>query len=176
VTAPDPKIVGLPTLEEHLRSSPNVRDGLVLANGIFDLLHVGHVRYLTAARAAGRRLLVAVNSDASARRLKGAGRPLIPVEERLELIAALACVDWVTWFEEDTVEAVLRRIRPTIHAKGTDYTQETVPERAVAAELGIRTVIVGDPKAHASSEMIRRIKLGLTGPAPGPGRRGGPRG
>lgn len=167
----DSKIASLESIEERLRSAPTTREGLVLANGIFDLFHVGHVRYLEGAKAAGRRLLVAVNSDASARKLKGPGRPLLPLEERMEIVAALECVDWVTWFEENSIEGVLRRVRPAMHAKGTDYTVETVPERATAQALGIRTVIVGDPKSHASSEMIRRIKLGL-GP-PTEGSRGG---
>jgi D-glycero-beta-D-manno-heptose 1-phosphate adenylyltransferase len=152
------KVVDAGTLEARLVANPGLREGLVLANGLFDVLHVGHVRYLEGARAAGRSLVVAVNSDASARRLKGPGRPVIPLEERLEMVAALGCVDWVTWFEEDTVEPLLRQLRPAVHAKGTDYTEDTVPERAVARELKIRTVIVGDPKRHASSEIIRAIQ------------------
>jgi rfaE bifunctional protein nucleotidyltransferase chain/domain len=119
---------------------------------------VGHVRYLEGARRAGQSLLVALNSDASARRLKGEGRPLVPLAERMELVAALECVDWVTSFEEDSVEILLRALRPFAHAKGTDYTVESVPERAVAASLGIRTVIVGDPKRHATTELIQRIR------------------
>ncbi|MGH7681985.1 MAG: adenylyltransferase/cytidyltransferase family protein [Candidatus Eiseniibacteriota bacterium] len=152
------KILRPSDLEERFRSEPKTRDGLVLANGLFDLLHVGHVRYLEGARAEGRALLVAVNSDESARRLKGPGRPVVPLEERLEMLAALECVDWVTWFEEDNVERLLRSLRPAVHAKGTDYTEATVPERGVAQELGIRTAIVGDPKGHASSDVIRRIR------------------
>jgi rfaE bifunctional protein nucleotidyltransferase chain/domain len=152
------KIHRLEDLEGRLAREPELRDGLVLANGLFDLLHVGHVRYLEGAKRAGRRLLVAINSDASARRLKGEGRPILPLEERMELVAALECVDWVTWFEEDGVEAVLRRLRPEAHAKGTDYTVETVPERGVARDLGIRTIIVGDAKGHASSSLVRRIR------------------
>ena len=152
------KIAEAAELGARFHANPAAREGLVLANGLFDVLHVGHVRYLEGARAAGRSLLVAVNSDASARRLKGPGRPVIPLEERLEIVAALGCVDWVTWFEEETVEPLLRLLKPAIHAKGTDYTEESVPERAVARELGIRTLIVGDPKQHASSEMIRRIQ------------------
>lgn len=152
------KIDTLDALAARLDAAPGEREGLVLANGIFDLLHVGHVRYLEGARAAGRSLLVAVNSDASARRLKGAGRPLLPLAERLELLAALECVDRVIAFEGDTVEEVLRRVRPSVHAKGTDYTVESVPERAIAIELGVRTVIVGDAKGHASSELIGRIR------------------
>jgi len=164
--APSFKIVDLESLETLLRSNPSEREGLVLANGLFDLLHVGHVRYLEAAREAGRVLLVALNSDASARRVKGPGRPFVPLEERLEIVAALECVSWATWFEDPNVESILRRLRPAIHAKGTDYTEDSVPERAVARELGIRTIIVGDPKRHASSEMIARIQsLGVDGKA-----------
>ena len=152
------KIIDLEALEKRLRSNPAEREGLVLANGLFDLLHVGHVRYLEAARDAGRALVVALNSDDSARRLKGGGRPFVPLAERLEIVAALGCVSWVTWFDDPNVEGILRRLGPAVHAKGTDYTVESVPERAVARELGIRTVIVGDPKRHASSEMITRIQ------------------
>ena len=154
------KIVTVSLLESRLQSTPAERSGLVLANGIFDLIHVGHVRYLEGAKEAGSALLVALNSDASARRLKGSGRPLMPLAERMEIVAALSCVDWVTSFEEDSVEEVLRRLRPAIHAKGTDYTVESVPERAVAESLGTRTVIVGDPKLHATSDLIRRIGQG----------------
>lgn len=151
------KISSVDELAARLHRSPGAREGLVLANGIFDLLHVGHIRYLTSARGAGTSLVVAVNSDESARRLKGPGRPFVPLEERLEILAALECVDHVVPFEGDTVEDVLRRLRPAAHAKGTDYTVESVPERGVARELGIRTVIVGDAKSHASSALISRI-------------------
>ena len=157
------KVIEASALDARLRNDPAAREGLVLANGIFDVLHVGHVRYLEGARAAGRSLVVAINSDASAERLKGPGRPVIPLDERLELVAALGCVDWATWFEEDTVEPLLRLLRPAAHAKGTDYTEESVPERGVARELGIRTVIVGDPKRHASSEILRRIRSAASG-------------
>ena len=155
------KVLEAGKLEARLEANPAAREGLVLANGLFDVLHVGHVRYLEGARAAGRSLVVAVNSDASARRLKGPGRPVIPLEERLEIVAALGSVDWVTWFDEETVEPLLRRLRPAVHAKGTDYTEDSVPERAVARELGIRTVIVGDPKRHASSAIIRTIQSAI---------------
>jgi rfaE bifunctional protein nucleotidyltransferase chain/domain len=158
VKLPEEKIVAVATLETRLARAPGERQGLVLANGIFDLFHVGHVRYLEGAKREGTSLLVALNSDASARRLKGEGRPLLPLAERMEIVAALQCVDWVTSFEEDSVEALLGRIRPAAHAKGTDYTVERVPERAVAASLGIRTVIVGDPKRHATSDLIGRIR------------------
>jgi D-glycero-beta-D-manno-heptose 1-phosphate adenylyltransferase len=158
VKPPEEKIATAAALEARLARSPGEREGLVLANGIFDLFHVGHVRYLEGAKRAGTSLLVALNSDASARRLKGEGRPLLPLQERMEIVAALQCVDWVTSFEEDSVDGLLRRLLPSAHAKGTDYTVETVPERAVAASLGIRTVIVGDPKGHATSELIERIR------------------
>ena len=156
---PAMKIATPEVLESTLEGTPGGREGLVLANGIFDLFHVGHVRYLRGAREAGKRLLVALNSDASARRLKGSGRPLMPLAERMEIVAALSCVDWVTSFEEDSVENLLRRLRPAVHAKGTDYTVESVPERAVAKSLGIRTVIVGDAKGHATSDLVQRIRL-----------------
>jgi len=165
------KVIDLSSLEQRLKESPSTREGLVLANGIFDLIHVGHVRYLTGAKESGTTLLVAVNSDSSARGLKGPGRPLTPLEERIEVVAALECVDWVTWFEEDSVGPILRRLRPAIHAKGTDYTVETVPERAIAQSLDVRTMIVGDPKHHATSDLIRRIGLlkvpGSEGPRSG---------
>jgi rfaE bifunctional protein nucleotidyltransferase chain/domain len=130
---------------------------VVLANGVFDLFHVGHVRYLQGARAQGDFLVVAVNGDASARRLKGPGRPFQPVEDRVAVVDALACVDRVVVFEDATVENVLRALRPDVHAKGTDYSEDTVPERAVTEEIGGRTAIVGDPKDHSSTDLIRRI-------------------
>jgi len=153
-----PRIVAPADLAASLDADPALRRGLVLANGIFDLLHVGHVRYLEGALAEGERLVVALNSDASARRLKGAGRPVVPLAERLEIVAALRCVDWVTWFEEDRVEGLLRLLRPAVHAKGTDYTVASVPERSVAEALGIRTAIAGDPKDHATSDLLRQLR------------------
>lgn len=133
------------------------RDGqpVTLANGCFDLLHVGHVRYLHAAKNLGGRLIVAINSDDSVRKLKGEGRPLMPAQERAEILAALADVDAVVIFPEPDVRALVREIRPTIHAKGTDYTSATVPERDVVVECGGRVEIVGDPKDHSVSEIIR---------------------
>jgi rfaE bifunctional protein nucleotidyltransferase chain/domain len=147
-------------LVSELDRDPALRRGLVLANGLFDLLHVGHVRYLEGARACGERLLVALNSDDSARRLKGPERPYVPLDERMEVVAALGCVDWVIAFDEPDVETLLRTLRPSVHAKGTDYTVESVPERSVARELGIDTVVVGDPKDHATSDLARRVREG----------------
>ena len=128
---------------------------VTLANGAFDLLHVGHVRYLHAAKALGGKLVVAINSDASVRALKGEGRPLLPENERAEIIAALADVDAVTIFPELDVRAIIHEIRPDIQAKGTDYTADSVPEGDAVAEHGGRVEIVGDPKDHSTSEIIR---------------------
>lgn len=130
---------------------------IVLANGGFDLLHVGHVRYLRDAAARGDLLIVALNSDDSIRRLKGAGRPLLPAAERAELLAALACVDYVTVFEEPNVERVLLALKPHVHAKGSDYTPETVPEREVVRGYGGEIVIAGGPKVRSTSDVIRSI-------------------
>lgn len=128
---------------------------IVLANGNFDLLHVGHVRYLREAKALGGRLVVAINSDKSVRALKGEGRPIIPENERAEIVAALSDVDAVVIFAEPDVRAIIREIRPDIQAKGTDYTVDSVPERDAVAEYGGRVAIVGDPKDHSTSEIIR---------------------
>src|SRR5216117_1258404 len=119
---------------------------IVLANGCFDLLHVGHVRYLEAARALGDVLFVGINGDAAVARLKGPGRPLMPAAERLELLAALRAVDHVVVFDEDTADELIRALKPDVHAKGTDYTAESVPERATARAVGSTTTITGDPK------------------------------
>jgi rfaE bifunctional protein nucleotidyltransferase chain/domain len=137
---------------------------VVLANGIFDLLHVGHLRFLEAARLRGDVLVVALNSDASARALKGPRRPVQPLRERAELVAALRCVDYVTWFDELDLGATLRRLRPDVHAKGTDYSADGVPERAVDRELGIEIAICGDAKDHSSSALLDYLE-GTT-PAP----------
>ena len=145
-------------LAAHLRSqrrgSSVVR--VVLANGCFDLLHVGHVRYLEDARARGDMLVVALNDDASVRALKGPGRPLVPLAERAEVLLALRCVDAVTSFGERDVEATLRLLRPDVHAKGSDYTVESVPEAAVDRELGIEIAICGGPKVRSTSELAPR--------------------
>ena len=130
---------------------------IVLANGCFDLLHVGHVRYLADARSRGDLLVVAINSDASVRRLKGAGRPLLPEEERVELLLALRSVDRVLVFDEPDLERTLRTLRPHVHAKGTDYTTENVPEVAIDRELGIEIAICGDPKDHSTSTLLGRM-------------------
>lgn len=140
-------------IEELRRASREV----VLANGVFDLFHVGHVRYLQGARAEGDFLVVAVNGDDSVRRVKGPDRPFQSAEDRTALVGALECVDRVVVFDDPTVEGVLRALRPAVHAKGTDYTAESVPERAVTAEIGGRTAIVGDPKDHSSTDLLRRI-------------------
>ena len=128
---------------------------ITLTNGCFDVLHVGHVRYLRAARELGGKVVVAVNSDASARALKGEGRPVMPAEERAEILAALADVDAVVIFPEKDVRTIIREIRPDFHAKGTDYTTENVPERDQVEACGGRVVIVGDPKNHSATEIIR---------------------
>jgi D-glycero-beta-D-manno-heptose 1-phosphate adenylyltransferase len=128
---------------------------IILANGNFDLLHVGHVRYLRGAKALGGKLVVAVNSDQSVRALKGEGRPIMPERERAEIVSALADVDAVIVFPELDVRSIIREIRPDIHAKGTDYTADTVPERDVVADCGGRVAIVGDSKDHSTSEIIR---------------------
>jgi rfaE bifunctional protein nucleotidyltransferase chain/domain len=130
---------------------------IAFANGCFDLLHVGHVRYLQGAAAEADRLVVAVNTDASVERLKGAGRPILPEQDRAELVAALRGVAYVVLFPDPTVERLLRLLQPEVHCKGTDYTVETVPERAVVASYGGRTAIVGDPKSHATRDLIARI-------------------
>ena len=133
---------------------------VVLANGAFDLLHVGHLRYLQGARALAPDgvLVVAVNSDGSVSRAKGPGRPVVPASERAELVAGIAGVDCVVVFDDDTVEAVIRALRPDIHAKGTDYTADSVPEAEVVRAHGGRVAIVGDPKDHSSSELIRAAR------------------
>ncbi|MDH4037621.1 MAG: adenylyltransferase/cytidyltransferase family protein [Candidatus Krumholzibacteria bacterium] len=141
---------------------------VVLANGCFDPLHVGHARYLADAAGHGDFLVVAVNDDTGTRRIKGEGRPVVPARDRAALVAALACVDAVLLFGDDTVERLLRGIRPAVHAKGTDYTAETVPEREIARELGIETVIAGDPKTHASREVVARVRAVSRNGPPGP--------
>lgn len=131
---------------------------ITLANGCFDLLHVGHVRYLRAAKELGGRLVVAINSDDSVRNLKGDGRPVMPAEERAEILAALSDVDAIVIFPEPDVRPLIREIRPEIQAKGTDYTTDSVPERDVVIACGGRVEIVGDPKDHSATEIIRKME------------------
>jgi len=133
---------------------------LILANGCFDLVHVGHIRYLVGAKAIGGRLLVAINSDEQVRLLKGQGRPVISENERAEIVAAFRCVDAVTIFNEPTVEEIIHIIKPDFHAKGTDYSEDTVPEREIVRGNGGRVVIVGDPKDHSSTELLRSVQIG----------------
>ena len=141
-------------IEKRRRSG----ESIVLANGCFDLLHVGHTRYLAAAKALGDCLVVGVNSDEQARKLKGEGRPAVNETERAEVIAALRFVDLVTIFPEPTVTELIRDIKPNVHAKGTDYTEDNVPEREIVREVGGRVAIVGDPKDHSSTELFSRTR------------------
>ena len=131
---------------------------IVLANGCFDVLHAGHVRYLQGAREFGEVLVVAINADAQVAKLKGQGRPILPQRERAELVASLEAVDWVTIFDEPTVTELLLLLRPDVHAKGKDYTEETVPERDVVRSYGGRVAIVGDPKNHSTTDLIRSFE------------------
>jgi len=130
---------------------------IVLANGCFDLLHVGHIRYLQSAKQLGDVLIVALNSDASVRRIKGPGRPLMSQAERAEILAALGCVDYIVTFDDDTADRVVARLRPHVQAKGTDYTEASVPERETVSEAGGQVVIAGDPKTHSSRGLISAI-------------------
>jgi rfaE bifunctional protein nucleotidyltransferase chain/domain len=152
------KVVARDALLRRLAPLRQAGRTVALANGLFDLLHVGHLRYLEDAAKEADLLVVAVNADTSARALKGPGRPIVPEGERAELIAGFGCVALVTIFDEQSVEALLRSLRPDVHCKGTDYTAETVPERAVARALGIRVAIVGDPKSHATRDLVARIR------------------
>jgi D-glycero-beta-D-manno-heptose 1-phosphate adenylyltransferase len=149
------KILSREQLRKRVEEWRRAGERITLANGGFDLLHVGHVRYLRGAKALGGRLVVAINSDESVRTLKGEGRPVMAAEERAEIVAALADVDAVVIFPELDVRAIIREIRPDIQAKGTDYTAESVPERDVVVENGGRVEIVGDVKNHSTSEIIR---------------------
>jgi D-glycero-beta-D-manno-heptose 1-phosphate adenylyltransferase len=149
------KILGRKELRERVDQWRGAGERIVLANGNFDLLHVGHVRYLRGAKGLGGKLVVAINSDQSVRASKGEGRPVMPAEERAEIVAALGDVDAVVIFSELDVRALIREIRPDIQAKGTDYTVESVPERDAVSEYGGRVAIVGDAKDHSTSEIIR---------------------
>jgi D-glycero-beta-D-manno-heptose 1-phosphate adenylyltransferase len=149
------KILSREELRQRVEEWRRAGDRVTLANGNFDLLHVGHVRYLRGAKALGGKLVVAINSDVSVRALKGEGRPIMPELERAEIVSALADVDAVLVFPELDVRAIIREIRPDVQAKGTDYTADSVPERDAMAEHGGRVEIVGDPKDHSTSEIIR---------------------
>jgi len=141
-------------LEEHRAHG----ESIVLANGVFDILHVGHVRYLEAAKKEGDILVVGINADSSVRPLKGPGRPILAEPARAALVAALRCVDYVVIFDEPNVKQLLHDLRPNVHAKGTDYTIDTVPERETSKKLSIRTAIVGDPKDHSTRDLITAVR------------------
>lgn len=149
------KILSRDALRRQVDEWKQAGERIILANGNFDLLHVGHVRYLAGAKTLGGKLIVAINSDSSVRALKGDGRPVMPEQERAEIVAALAAVDAVVIFPDLDVRAIIREIHPDIQAKGTDYTVDSVPERDTVAECGGRVAIVGDPKDHSTTEIIR---------------------
>lgn len=153
----DSRILNRDELILRIEQARSTGARIVLANGCFDVLHVGHVRYLAGARELGDALVVGINSDEQVARLKGAGRPVMPAAERAELVASLESVTYVTIFDEPTVEQLLLTLKPDVHAKGTDYTEETVPERAVVRSYGGRVAIVGDPKDHSTSAILSRI-------------------
>jgi rfaE bifunctional protein nucleotidyltransferase chain/domain len=155
------RIVDRPRLQEAIAAAKKDGRRIVFCNGCFDVLHVGHVRYLEAAKALGDLLIVAVNSDEQVRKQKGEDRPLMPQDQRAEIVSALAAVDFVTIFEEPTVTELLLALKPDIHAKGTDYTEDTVPERDVVRSYGGRVAIAGDQKDHSSSEMIGKVSSEL---------------
>jgi rfaE bifunctional protein nucleotidyltransferase chain/domain len=146
------------SLQQRVAEWRGAGEPIVLANGCFDVLHVGHIRYFHAAKELGGKLVVGINADATVRALKGNGRPRIPEAERAEIVAALADVDAVVIFTEPDVSDLIREIRPDVHAKGTDYTTDSVPERDVVKEYGGRVAIVGDPKDHSSTDLLRKWK------------------
>jgi rfaE bifunctional protein nucleotidyltransferase chain/domain len=152
------KIVPHHELRALLREAKQAGKRIVLANGCFDTLHVGHIRYLEGARREGDILVVAVNSNSSLRQLKGTGRPILNEQARAQLVAAIRAVDFVLVFSEPNVEKLLEEFLPDVHAKGTDYTAKTVPERAVADKLGIRVAIVGDPKGHSTRNLLASVR------------------
>jgi len=152
------KVIALDVLQTKLSQQRSRGQRVVLANGCFDTLHVGHIRYLEGARREGDVLVVGVNKDDSVAPLKGPGRPILDEHARALLVAGLRCVDYVVLFSESNVEALLEKLRPDVHAKGTDYSVETVPERATAARLGIRVAIVGDPKDHSTRAFLDHVR------------------
>jgi rfaE bifunctional protein nucleotidyltransferase chain/domain len=154
------KIVSRETLKCLVHQHKAAGQRIVFANGCFDILHVGHARYLEGARQQGDVLIVAINGDASVRKLKGPGRPVLNEKARARLIAALRAVDYVMVFDEPTVGLLLEELRPDVHAKGTDYSADTVPERETAKSLGIRIAIVGDPKNHSTRDLLQTLGKG----------------
>jgi len=151
------KVKALQELTAIVSQQQKAGKKVVFANGCFDLLHVGHIRYLEAARALGDVLVLGLNGDESVRILKGAGRPLMKQEERAEVLSALECVDYLVLFDEVTAHEILEKLQPDIHAKGTDYTRETVPEKDTVLSYGGSIAIVGDPKDHSTQDFLRRI-------------------
>jgi D-glycero-beta-D-manno-heptose 1-phosphate adenylyltransferase len=154
------KVVARNWLRTKLDDEKRLGKRVVFANGCFDALHVGHIRYLEGARREGNVLVVGVNANSSVCKLKGPGRPILDENARAQLVAALRSVDYVVLFAEPNVEALLEELRPDVHAKGTDYAMDTVPERAVADRLGIRVAIVGDPKDHSTRELLYSVRKG----------------
>lgn len=151
------KIVDNQTLEQIVKDVKQKGQSIVFTNGAFDLIHVGHVRYLQGASELADVTVCALNSDESVRRLKGEGRPVLPLEERMEIVSAIECVDFVTSFEESNVERLLLVLKPDIHAKGTDYSKDTVPEVEIVRSYGGQVAITGDPKNHNTTDIIRKI-------------------
>ena len=154
------KVIDLESLVSELEDRRGAGRTVALTNGAFDLLHVGHVRYLHGANRLADILVVAVNSDDSVRRLKGDDRPIYPENERLELVAALEVVDYVVLFDQDDVRDVIRQLRPDVHVKGTDYEPETIPERDEVLAYGGRVAVAGDPKDHSTSEILKKFPKG----------------
>jgi rfaE bifunctional protein nucleotidyltransferase chain/domain len=152
------KFKALNTLQPIIENLKREGKTIVFANGIFDVLHVGHIRYLEDAKKLGDVLIVALNSDSSTRKLKGQGRPVMSLEERAEIISSIQAVDYVTYFEEKKADRILSILKPDIHAKGTDYSAANVPEKDIVASFGGKTVIDGDPKNHSTKDIIRKIK------------------
>jgi D-glycero-beta-D-manno-heptose 1-phosphate adenylyltransferase len=157
MNASENKVLSRDQLRRRVEEWRRAGERIILTNGCFDLLHVGHIRYLRAAKQLGGKLVVGLNADESVRGLKGEGRPLMPAAERAEILAALAAVDAVVVFPEADVRALIRELRPNIHAKGTDYTADNVPERDTVVECGGRVAIVGDAKDHSATKFIARI-------------------
>lgn len=155
-------VVSREQLVELVRTDRAQKKTIVFANGAFDLLHVGHIRYLEGAKREGDKLIVAINSDASVSGLKGPNRPVLPEADRAELVAALRAVDYVVIFDEPTVTPLLELLKPDVHCKGTDYTVDTVPERETVRAYGGRIAIVGDPKDHSTSSLVSRLKPALS--------------